>query len=146
MIRFLKYIVQKHNQMNIPNLLNGWQATAGFIGKWFKKAFFVNKNVHFYFRNRYIYTHYFFFIQHIVKWLSNIYIYIYICMYVCMYVYIDTYTYIHCHTQTYFPIISILSVWAAKYWEQIFTEYGCQKTLDQTGKCIFLSPSRSTIL
>ena len=51
MIRFLKYIAQKHNQMNIPNLLNGWQATAGFIGKWFKKAFFVNKNVHSYFRN-----------------------------------------------------------------------------------------------
>ena len=94
MIRFLKYIVQKHNQINIPNLLNGWQATAGFIGKWFKKAFFVNKNVHFYFRNRYIYTHYFFFIQHIVKWLSNLgkYVWVWQCIYIHIYIYIDTYT------------------------------------------------------
>ena len=46
MIRFLKHIVLKPTQVNIPNLLNGWQATAGFIGKWSKKASLVNKNVY----------------------------------------------------------------------------------------------------
>ena len=40
-----KHIVRKHTQVNITNLLNGWQATAGFIGKWFKKASLVNKTV-----------------------------------------------------------------------------------------------------
>ena len=46
MIKFLKHIVQKHIHVNIPNLLNDWQATTGSIGKWFKKTFVVNKNMH----------------------------------------------------------------------------------------------------
>ena len=46
MIRFLKDIVQKPTQVTIPNLLNGWQAIAGFIVKWSKKASLVNKNIY----------------------------------------------------------------------------------------------------
>ena len=29
-----------------PRKFNGWQAIAGFIGRWFKKASLVNKKVH----------------------------------------------------------------------------------------------------
>ena len=43
--KFLKQIVQKHTPVNLKNLLNGWQAIVGFIGKWFKKASVVNKYV-----------------------------------------------------------------------------------------------------
>ena len=44
----MKYIVcqVKHTQLNIKDLLKGWQTTAGFIGKWFKKPPLVNINVH----------------------------------------------------------------------------------------------------
>ena len=45
MIRF-KRIAQKPTQVNIPNLLNSRQLTAGFILKWFKNEFLVNKCVH----------------------------------------------------------------------------------------------------
>ena len=45
MIRVLKRTAQKPAQVNIPNLLNSWQETASFIGKLFKKASLVNKNV-----------------------------------------------------------------------------------------------------
>ena len=37
MIKFLKDIVQKHTQANLQSLLSGWQATAGIIGKYFKR-------------------------------------------------------------------------------------------------------------
>ena len=33
MIKFLEHIVQKHTQVKLQNLLNGWQVTAPFIGK-----------------------------------------------------------------------------------------------------------------
>ena len=45
-IRFSKGLAQKPTQVNVPNLLNNWQATIGFIRKWFKKVSLVNKNVH----------------------------------------------------------------------------------------------------
>ena len=45
MIRVLKRTAQKPAQVNIPNLFNSWQETASFIGKLFKKASLVNKNV-----------------------------------------------------------------------------------------------------
>ena len=45
MIRVLKHIVQKSAQVNIANLLNSCQETASIIGKLFKKASLVNKNV-----------------------------------------------------------------------------------------------------
>ena len=45
MIRVLKRTAQKPAQVNILNLLNSWQETASFIGKLFKKASLVNKNV-----------------------------------------------------------------------------------------------------
>ena len=45
MIRVLERIVQKPAQVNMPNLLNSWEETASFIGKLFKKASLVNKNV-----------------------------------------------------------------------------------------------------
>ena len=41
-----KRFAQKPTQVNIPNLLNGRQLTAGFILKWFKKESLLNKCVH----------------------------------------------------------------------------------------------------
>ena len=43
--KFLKQTVQIHTPVNLQNLLNGWQAIVGFIGKWFKRLYLVSKNV-----------------------------------------------------------------------------------------------------
>ena len=45
MIKILKHIVEKHTQVNLPNLLNGWHVAAGLKGKWFKKTSLVNENL-----------------------------------------------------------------------------------------------------